>query len=241
MRPHDATVVAPRAWVRAMVWLGFPLVGAGAGWLLMAVPEWALSLPWVPFEGPIRLAASVPAPWASIGGITFGAAAGLLLALLSEDDYVTTVVDDLQVSMSKGESEQVAQRASVTAAFLDGKQFVLLGRSTEELVRQGGDLDTRRLVAALQAHGYPWHADGDPHRSEYRLWVADHPDLPAAAHALFTARARALEATEQTDAALLRSELARLDVVVADRDGRQFWRASDTPPGSPETPGDTGR
>jgi hypothetical protein len=32
-RQRETTVVAP-AWVRVLVWIGFPLVGAGATWLL---------------------------------------------------------------------------------------------------------------------------------------------------------------------------------------------------------------
>lgn len=41
--------------------------------------------------------------------------------------------------------------------FRDGKQLVPLGRATDELAREGGDLpDAKRLQAAFAARGHPW-------------------------------------------------------------------------------------
>lgn len=84
----DATVVAPAPVERALVWVGFPLIGAGAGWLLKALAGWATSLPWVPFQGPLELVASIPDPSATIGSLALGIVAGLVVAVLAERDYV---------------------------------------------------------------------------------------------------------------------------------------------------------
>lgn len=35
---YSETAVAEPAWVRALVWIGFPLLGAGTGWLEGGVP-----------------------------------------------------------------------------------------------------------------------------------------------------------------------------------------------------------
>ena len=94
-----ATVVAPGPLERALVWMGFPLVGAGAGWLLGWLAGWASSLPWVPFQGPLELLASVPDPQARIGSLALGLLGGLVVAVLAERDYVKVTVADDQVTI----------------------------------------------------------------------------------------------------------------------------------------------
>jgi hypothetical protein len=37
--------VAPEPLERAIVWVGFPLIGGGAGWLPQSLAGWATSLP----------------------------------------------------------------------------------------------------------------------------------------------------------------------------------------------------
>jgi hypothetical protein len=220
-----ATVVAPAPGERALVWVGFPLVGAAAGWLLKALAEWATSLPWVPFQGPLELVATVPDPEATIGSLALGIVGGLAVAMLAEQDYVRVTVGDDQVTITRGGSSQPVPRASIGAVFLDGKQLVLLGHATEELAREGGDLpDAERLQAAFAARGYPWVPGGDPHKGEYRRWVEDLPDLPAGADAILRARARALDRGDKDDAAQLRQELGKLGIVVRDEGKRQSWR-----------------
>jgi hypothetical protein len=220
------TVVSEPAWLRALVWLGFPLVGAGAGWLLKSVASWVASLPWAPLQGPFKLVASFGEPQATIGAVVTGAVAGLVLAFIAEQESLTVAVSPDQVSMKRGESSRRIERTSVNAVFLDGKQLVLLGRSGEELAREASDLDADRLQAAFLARGYPWRADGDPYKHEYRLWVEGMPDLPAGADALLKARARALGKGDdgKDDAAELRAELARLGIVVREENKRQYWR-----------------
>jgi hypothetical protein len=207
------------------VWVGFPLIGAAAGWLLKSLAEWATSLPWVPFQGPLELVASVPDPQATIGSLALGVAGGLVVAVLAEQDYVRVTVEDDQLTVTRGGSSRRVPRASVEAVFLDGKQLVLLGHETDEVVREGGDLpDAERLQAAFRAHGYPWVPGGDPHKDEYRRWVEDLPGLPAGADAVLKARARALDRGDKEDAAQLRLELGKLGIVVRDEGKRQFWR-----------------
>jgi hypothetical protein len=240
MEPADrasggATVVAPAPAERALVWVGFPLIGAVAGWLLKSLAEWATTLPWVPFQGPLELVASVPEPYATIGSLALGAAGGLVVAVLAEQDYVRVAVDDDEVTISRGGSSRRVPRASVAAVFLDGKQLVLLGHATEELDREGGDLpDGKRLQVAFEARGYPWVPGGDPHKDAYRRWVEDLPELPAGADAIFRARARALDRGDKEDAAQLRQELGRLGIVVREEGKRQFWRPVRRQTGQPD-------
>lgn len=230
---HSETVVTEPKWLRTLVWLGFPLVGAGTGWLLKSVARWVASFPWAPLQGPFKLAdqlvASFGEPQATIGAVVIGAVAGLVLAFIAEQESLTVAVSHGQVSMKRGESSRRFERTSIDDVFLDGKQLVMLGRSGEELAREASDLDADRLQATFLARGYPWRADGDPYKHEYRLWAEDTPDLPAGADALLKARARALGKGDdgKDDAAELRAELARLGIVVREENKRQYWRRTE--------------
>ena len=232
----SGTVVTEPAWMRALMWTGFPLLGAGAGWLIRSVAGWVASLPWAPLQGPFELAdqliASFGEPQATLGALAIGAVAGLALAFIAEHESLTVAVAHDRVSLKRGESSRSIERAAVDAVFLDGKQLVLLGRSGEELAREASDLGSDRLRAAFVAQGYPWLAGGDPYRDDYRLWVEDTPDLPFGANALLKARRKALDRGDdgKEDAAELRAELARLGIVVREEKKRQYWRRTGQPP-----------
>jgi hypothetical protein len=103
---------------------------------------------------------------------------------------------------------------------------VLLGRTGRVLAREPCHLSKRRLRTAFTANGVEW-ADRDPYLDAYRRWVPDLPEVPAAAHALFVARQKALDARDDTDIRELRDELARLGYMVRDEGKRQYWRHAD--------------
>jgi hypothetical protein len=120
--------------------------------------------------------------------------------------------------------DAVVARQGVAAVFVDGGRLVVLDEAGRELARERSDRGRARLAEAFARHGWPWRDGGDPYRGRYRRWVPESPDLPAAAHALFKARDRALRRGDGEDAADLRAELARLDLVIRDEDKRQYWR-----------------
>ncbi|MFF5209230.1 hypothetical protein [Streptosporangium sp. NPDC000396] len=241
---ENATVVGPTTSERALVWIGFPLLGGAGGWALKALALWAVSLPWVPFHGPLKLFASLPDQVALIGSLALGVLAGVVLVFLAEKDYVTVKVEDDQVTLTRGGSSRTVPRASISGVFLEDKRLVLLGHAAEELAghsaHHGADLpDAKGLAEAFTAHRYPWLPGGDPYKDEYRRWVEDMPGLPPAANALFKARARALDKNDVDDITQLRDELATLGIVVRDEKKRQFWRHTHQPtqrPGNTPTP-----
>jgi len=210
--------------VLLLCWLGFPALGAGAGWLLKWVAGGVAGLPWAPLQGPFKLVASAPEPAGTIGALTIGGAAGLVLALLAVLDSTTVTLSSAGVTLRRGDSDTSVGRAAIGAVFLDGGDLVVLGPAGEEVARERYDLGARRAADAFTAHGLPWHADGDPHRDEYRRWVEDTPDLPAGANAVLKARQKALDKGEREDAEQLRTELGKLGLVIRDEKKRQFWR-----------------
>lgn len=206
------------------MWIGFPVAGAAIGWVLKAIADWVASLAWAPFQGPFKLVASIAEPQATIGALAIGAVGGLVFAYLGARDSLTVTVADDRVTLARGGSARVIERAAITDVFLDGKKLVLLGADGAELAREGSDLGADRIRDALVGRGYPWRSEGDPYRDEFRRWVEDMPDLPAGADALFKARAKALSKRDNGDIADLRAELARLGLVVRDEGKRQYWR-----------------
>ncbi|WP_173077649.1 YqeB family protein [Phytohabitans rumicis] len=222
----NETVVSDPAWATAVMWGGLPVAGAGAAWALQAAAGWLASLPWVPFEGPLNLVASVAdaEPQATIGALAIGGLAGLVLAFIGAQETLSVTVAGDRVLLGRGDSAQEIGRAAVTAVFVDGKKLVLQGRDAEEIAREGFDLSADRLREAFVAHGYPWATGGDPYRSDFRRWVPDDPDLPGSAAAVLKARAKALDKDDKTDIKELGTELAKLGIVVREEGKRQYWR-----------------
>lgn len=223
---RQATVVEAPAAERVLVWGGFPVAGAGLGWLVKALAGWASTLPWVPFQGPLELIASLPEPWVTLGALVVGAVAGLVLAFIAHQENLAVTVTADTVTLKRGEHTREIAAGSVGGVFVDDKCLVLLGRDTGELARERSDLGTPRLRDAFTAHGYTWY-DTDPYGDAFRPWVEDSPDLSSSAHALLKARRRALEKDKNDDAAELRHELAKLGVVVREEKQRQHWREID--------------
>lgn len=201
------------------------MLGAGAGLLLTVIADWWVTLEWAPFRGPVKVFASIAEPYATIGALAVGVAAGLVLAYLAAKESLAVAVDDERVVLNRGGVERAVSGDQVAAAFVDGKQLVLVGPAAEELAREKSDLPAARLREAFVAHGYRWE-DEDPYGDQFRRWVEDMPGLPVGANALLRAREKALTNGDQDDAAQLRTELAQLGVVVREEKKRQYWRHS---------------
>jgi hypothetical protein len=222
--PGGATVVGRPGWEAALVWIGFPVLGAGLGLAVRPLARWILDTDWVPDIGLARVAADLPQPQGTIGAVVAGVILGVVLALTAEGEVLRVAVGPTGVTLTRDGTSRTIGRGDVTAVFADGKELVLAGRSGEELARERSDLATDRLAAAFTEQGYPWRSGGDPRRDQFRRWVPDEPELPAGANAVLKARSAALEKGEQKDVAELRDELGKLGVVVRDQDKRQYWR-----------------
>jgi hypothetical protein len=220
-QPGSATVVREPAWAWALVWTGFPLLGAAAGWLVVSVSGWAAEERWLPFRGVFRLIDRYAGAPVTVATIVAGAGIGLAFAYAGHREKVTVTVSGSHVELLRDGRTHRVDRGEVAAAFADGKQLVLQDAAGAELVREKSDLEPAALAAAFRAHGYPWR-DADPYASDFRLWVEDLPDLPAGADPLLRARAKVLG--KRDEAAELRAELARIGLVVRDDRKRQYVR-----------------
>lgn len=220
----DASVTVAHAWwARTLGWIAATAAGAAVALLLRIGVEWVAGLSWVPLPGPLRLVAAMPQPQATIGAAAVGALVGLALAWFADQESLSVTVSPTEVTLVRPGAHQVVDRTAVATAFRDGDRLVLLGRTGAELAREPVHHRPARLAAAFAAHGIGW-SDRDPYADAYRRWVPGATELSAGEHALLFARERALKAGDADDVAELRSELARLGVVVRDDKKRQYWR-----------------
>jgi hypothetical protein len=209
---------------RWLIWVGFPLVGLAAGWVLPLLARWLLSLPWVPFGGPLRLAASLDAGFGRIALVGAGLLLGLVFAFVAVHETLRVTVADKELRLRLGDSDRTVPRGEVAAVFVDGRHLVVLDRQSRQVVRErlegAGD---KRVAGAFRTHGYPWQ-ERDPYAALFRRWVPDLPDLPGAVNAVLAARAVALTNKSGTDAAELRDEVQKLGYTVRDDGTTQHWR-----------------
>jgi hypothetical protein len=217
------SVISGPVWMMPVSFVGLPTLGVGAGLLVKAIAGWVVSLPWAPFQGPFEVVERIPEPYSSVAAPVVGGLAGLVLAVLIAWDQLKVTIADDEVTLVRGDNEQRLARAAVAVAYLDENQLVLVGRNSEELVRETVDFGKRRLADEFGVRGFPWH-EGDPYDADFHYWVVDTPGLPPGANALLSARERAVGHGDKSNAAELRTELAKLGVVVRDKNKRQYWR-----------------
>jgi hypothetical protein len=197
--------------------------------------------------------------------VVVGIVAGALFAAHALGEIAVVTVDRERLGITLGGARTDHERTHVTDVFVDRKDLVVLGvpsgpEASErapgtdrphavdhvsaagsredlvaELVHVRTELATDRLADAFRATGWPWR-DADPHVARFRRWVPGDPALPPSADAVLRARAAVLEAGKGADAADLRRELSRLDVVVRDVDKTQHWRPATPPSEHPGLP-----
>ena len=216
------TVTTP-LWARVALWTLLPAAGAGLLLGVDRVADFVVRLPWAPLRAVFRLIQDLPEPAATIGALTVGGAAGLVLAGFVDAESLTVRITGTEILLSRPGVRRTVPRGDVAVMYRDGDRLVLLGRTGRELAREPFHLSPRRIEPVLRTHGIPW-AERDPYAGAYRRWVPDTPEVPGAANAVFAERQRALDRGDGRDADELRVELGRLGFVVRDERKRQHWR-----------------
>ncbi|GLI04079.1 hypothetical protein YDYSG_01090 [Paenibacillus tyrfis] len=222
------TAVGFSSAVRILLFVGCSALGIALGYFIPLIAKWALTLPWVPFQGPLKLITAFSGVWVTIVTSVLGLLAGLWFAEEVIKDTLHVVVSGETIRLEKDGTVQKFMRETIGSVFLDGKQLVILGNNGEEHARETYDWASERIAGALTEHGYPWSPGGDPYQDQFRRWVLDTPDLPPAVNALLKAREVALQKKERGEAKELRREVSKLGFVVKDEETRQYWRAQTT-------------
>lgn len=208
---------------KVILWLGFPLIGLVIGWILPSIAKWGSSLPWVPFEGPLKLIASYNGAWVGFITMILGLIAGVILTLLSFHESLEMSIYDDRVILKLRDDEIILKKKDISLVFMDKKQLVLLGIDEKELFRCKQELNKSRVATAFIKHNYLW-SDTDPFKNDFKTWVVDCPDLSPAANALLKARKISIEKGDNDEAFQLIKELWKLGVSVKENDNRQYYR-----------------
>lgn len=144
---------AGRRWVVSLFGGG----GVALGAVLPVLVGWAVELPWVPFQGPLRLIATFDQSWLTWGRPVLGLLLGLgAAAWVIADAHVLEVgPDEIQVRR-RGEVQRVIQHATVASVHPKGSKVVIeteTGRTLFEGEIEGDKAAVRR---AFVETGYPW-------------------------------------------------------------------------------------
>ena len=221
--PGSAVLGLPLA-ERLLTVIGAPALGLAVGFFLPRVAGWAVSsLPWMPFEGPLRLIASLQGSWVAVAFLVAGGVLGLGVAYAAIAESLKVTVSGAEIRVARDETARTIARADVDAVFLDGKALVVLDPESRQLLREKHESTAAEVQRAFRAYGYPW-VEGDPYADLYRRWVPDTPDLPGTANAVLAAREVMLKKKSAKDVAELRDEVEKLGFVVRDDGIRQYWR-----------------
>lgn len=208
---------------KVFLWLGFPLIGLVFGWLLPSIAKWGSSLPWLPFQGPLKLIASYHGAWVGIVTMILGLIAGIALTILSFHESLEMSIYDDKVILKLRDDEIMIKKKDISLACMDKKQLVLLGNDEKEMFRCKQELSRNTVSAAFIKHNYLW-SDTDPFKNDFKAWVLDSPDLSTAANTLLKARKIAIEKGDDDEAFHLAKELWKLRVSVKENDKRQYYR-----------------
>ena len=200
-----------------------PVVGMGIGVGLPWVAEWAENLPWVPFQGPLQLLASIDKTWGIAFGVVAGLVLGAALAVNTIRDTTRVTIAPDEVSLQRNGDTRRITCTDIAAVFLDGKQLVLTDDATRELAREEIDADAGRIEQAFRSYGNPCH-DDDPHAGTFQRWIPGTPELSETVNTILVARERALREKDTEDADDLRTDLMKKGFVVKEQGSRQFWR-----------------
>lgn len=217
------TAVGLSAGERLLLWVGSPLAGLALGFLLPRLPDFLLKIKMLPFRGPLKALGELGESRFAVAALVLGALAGLVFAWFAIASSLIVTVTDEDIRLDKDESSRAVARADVAAAFVDGKQLVVLDSESRQLVREEHEGRAGDLAGAFRRHGYPW-LDADPYAELYRRWVPDTPDVPPAVNAILAAREEALKKKVRKDIAELRDEAQKLGIVVREEGTRQYWR-----------------
>ncbi|MBX9243709.1 hypothetical protein ICW40_02680 [Actinotalea ferrariae] len=142
-----------RGFVLALLTLGGGLLGLGLPYLA----RWAAELPWVPFQGPLRLLGSIEGSWLTWGWPLIGAVVGLAAAVwIVQGTAVLVVADDRVRVLRRGEVERVIRREQVDGVHRRGSKIVIENAQGRQLFADDVEGDAAAVRDAFVAHGYPW-------------------------------------------------------------------------------------
>ncbi|MYL43552.1 YqeB family protein [Virgibacillus salexigens] len=220
---HDKTIIGLKRMEKAIVIILPILSGAILGWYIPVLADWVLTLPIVPLEDFISLIASLNHFWVSIVSLILGIIAAIVFIIIVFNETLKVEVSDRMVELIIGEKQDKFEKQQISAIYVEGKQLVILGLSSEEKYREVVESKFDYVKEVFLAYGYPFRNE-DPYINYYQRWELGNGDLPSDVNSILYARSRALREDQKKEAKRLREDLAQLGVVIRDEQNSQFIR-----------------
>lgn len=146
-----------RLWVIGLFGLGGAVVGA----ILPYAARLAADLPWMPFEGPVRLLGDSDQQWLLVGRPLLGLVAGVVFSawVIINTPVLHLSGEGIRVER-RGAVERVIDRSTVAAVYRRRSQTVIETREGRRLFDDEVEGDKTAIRDAFVRLGYPW--EGPP-------------------------------------------------------------------------------
>ncbi|HHU09283.1 MAG TPA: hypothetical protein GXZ60_04615 [Intrasporangiaceae bacterium] len=136
----------------------FGIGGAALGFIFPFLTRWAAELPWMPFQGPLRLLGSFDHGWLTWGRPLIGLLLGMVLASFVIHSSAVLTMTDEQIEVRSAETVTLIRRDQVDGVRRVGGKLVIVNATGRELLNAEveGTKDEQR--DAFVKHGYPWES-----------------------------------------------------------------------------------
>jgi hypothetical protein len=217
------TVTVPPVWARRIELAG-AVLGALVAVLTRPLVNWLISL----FNDAPRLLellSGIPLVILVPVLIVAGFIGGGIIVEEWKKDVGTVIVDDEGVTIERKPTSRHLPRETITSAFADKSELVILDTRDDEVSRTRTDKDFHaELREAFTAFGYKWRGESDPYEDSFHTWIEGSGDLSAEADRLLLKRHRALADAKSGAAADALDALRTLGISVRDRKDEQQYR-----------------
>lgn len=235
LRDTRETVISMSMAEKIIWYVIFSVGGMTLGYFFTRIVHWLIDLEWfmkwigdsntfVFLMNLLEKIQSFTGDWSSVLLSVIGLLCGLFLVHWLMEQNISIKMTDATVTVQNKLLNMEILRKDIQHVFLDNGELVIVGFSGHELLREPHDTSKHKIEQAFNKHGYPWRSEGDPYKDHYQLWFEDSPDLLIPENALMKAREKAIENDDEEAMRDLKSELAKLNIVVRDEDGLQYWR-----------------
>lgn len=156
MQDQSHTLIGVTKTAASLLYTALAIIGLTIGYIIPQFAKWALSLPWIPFEGPLRLVTSFQGSPAAFITALLGMCAGIWFAHSIIAMLLSVKITDDTVELIKGKKVQTIRSDDIALVFIDHKRLVLLGTAGYELAREEIDEKPEKVEKAFRKHNYDW-------------------------------------------------------------------------------------
>lgn len=117
MQNQSYTLIGVTKTAIFLLYAAFAMIGLTIGYFIPQIAKWALSLPWIPFEGPLRLITSFQGSTAAFITALLGMTAGIWFAHSVSAMLLSVKITDHTVEFMKGKKVQTIHSGDIALVF----------------------------------------------------------------------------------------------------------------------------